>query len=204
MAIKIINFIAGSIIIGFIFIYAKCNKSPLDCANTVYSFQLPVKAFPNKDTINVGDTVWLEINEPTLIKDGRTGELIDYSGTSNLGSAVSFLYWNNVSNTGVEGSARFNFILDKGVVLKVTPLTIQYRFIEVNSRYIFKLGVIPKEKGLHSLLFSNSNNTFRDSDKCTKASFTINFKNTNQHYYLSPSYTGQTGLVGGDYYFFVK
>ncbi len=191
-------------ITALLFIEANCTKLPIDCAKTVYSFQLPVKAFPDKDTFNIGDTIWLEINEPTLIRDGISGEMVDYSGTSNLGSAISFLYWDNLINAWSEGISRFKFSIEKGTELKVTPLTIQYRFIESTDRYLFKLGVIPKEKGLHSLLLSSSNNTFRENDKCTKASFTINFKDTDQHYYLSPSYTGQTGLIGGDYYFYVK
>ncbi len=202
---KINIIIAGALVSAFLFINANCNKY-FDCANSRYSFDLPVKAFPNKDTINinVGDTIWLEIKEPTLIKDGRTGEMIDYSGTSNLGSAISFSYRNTVLNQWVDGADRFKFSLKKGVELKVTQLTVQYRFIEENGYYIFKLGVIPKESGLHRLLFSSSNNTYRNSDKCTKASFSINFKSTNQHYYLNPNYNGQTGFVGGDYYFFVK
>jgi hypothetical protein len=199
------NFIiAGSVIAALMFIEANCTKFPIDCADTKYSFELPVKAFPNKDTIHVGDTIWLEINEPTLIRDGRTGEMIDYSGTSNLGTALSFSFRDIAINQWIDGANRFNFILDKGIELKKNPLDIQYRFIEQSGRYVFKLGVIPKENGLHCLLFSNSNNTYRNSDKCTKAGFTINFRDTDQHYYLSPSYTGQTGLVGGDYYFFVQ
>ena len=194
----------GFIMTALLFTKANCTKFPIDCANTIYSFELAVKAFPNKDTIGIGNTIWLEINEPTLIRDGITGEMIDYSGTSNLGSAVSFLYWDKQLNTWVESSSRFNYLLKKGIELRKTSLVIEYRFIEENGHYLFKLGVIPKEIGLHVLLFSNSNNTYRNSDKCTKAGFTINFRNTDQHYYLSPSYTGQTGLVGGDYYFFVQ
>jgi hypothetical protein len=182
-----------------------CNKTlGLDCAQVKYSFELPVKGFPDKGSILIGDTIWLEINETTNFKNGQNGEMVDYSGASNLGSAIGFSYRDTVLKQWVDAVSRFKFSLQKGTELKVTPLDIQYRFSEENGRYIFKLGVIPKEKGLHSLLFSSSNNTYRNSDKCTKANFIINFKNTNQHYYLSPSYNGQTNLVGGDYYFIVK
>jgi len=201
---KINLIIAGAFITALLFIKANCTKLPFDCAKIVYSFQLPVKAFPDKDTIEVGDTIWLEINEPTLIRDGISGEMINFSGTSNLGSAISFRYWDKLLSTWIEGAGRYEFILYKGNELKATSLSIEYRFIEEGGQYRFKVGIIPKEKGLQRLLFSSSNNTFRENDKCTKASFTINFKDTDQHYYLSPSYTGQTGLIGGDYYFYVK
>ena len=194
----------GSVIAALIFIEANCTKFPLDCANTKYSFELPVKAFPNKDTIHVGDTIWLEINESTLIRDGRTGDIIDYSGTSNLGTALSFSFRDTAINLWADAANNFNFQIIHGLELRRTKLVTEYRFVENNGRYLFKLGVIPKVKGLYSLLFSNSDNTYRNSDKCTKASFSIIFKNTDQHYYLHPLYTGQTGLVGGDYYFFVQ
>jgi hypothetical protein len=84
--------IACAILTAFLFIKANCTKIPFDCAKTVYSFQLPVKAFPDKDTINIGDTIWLEINERTLIRDGICGEMINYSGTGNLGSALSISF----------------------------------------------------------------------------------------------------------------
>ena len=80
----------------------------------------------------------------------------------------------------------------------------EYGFIQENNRCLFLLGVIPKQKGIYSILFSNSNNVYRKNDKCTKASFVLNFKNTNQHYYLSPFFAGGPTPIGGDYYFKVK
>lgn len=201
---KTTTVVIGALISLLLFTKAGCNKMPLDCANVKYSFQLPVKAYPDKDTVNVGDTIWLEINESTNFINSQSGETIDYSGVGNLGSAIGFSYRDTVLKQWVDAASRFHFLLIKGRELKKTPLDIEYSFAEEAGRYLFKLGVIPIEKGLHSLLFNNSNNTYRNSDKCTKANFIINFKNTNQHYYLSPSYNGQTNLVGGDYYFVVK
>jgi hypothetical protein len=193
---------AGAILTAFLFIKANCTKLPFDCAKTVYSFQLSVKASPDKDTINVGDTIWLEINEPTLIRDGISGEMIDYSGTSNLGSALSFSFRDTVINQWVDAANRFKFSLEKGVELRVTQLVVEYQFFEENQHFRFKAGIIPQQKGLHRLLFSSSNNTFRSTDKCTKASFAINFKETNHNRHLV-GYTGPD-VPGGDLNFYVK
>jgi hypothetical protein len=62
------------LLFGFIVLvsmHATCNKR-LDCARTVYGFELSIKAYPNKDSVRVADTIWLEIYESTTLKDGFT------------------------------------------------------------------------------------------------------------------------------------
>ncbi len=183
------------------------NKIGLDCATTKYSFELPVKAYPDRDSISIGDTIWFEVNAPTRLKDINTNQMVDYSGTANLGSALSFSALSADNEFTINSVERFNYVLINGLELRHSynnGLGNEYQFIENNSSYIFQLGIIAKEKGKYRIVFSNSNNTYRNSDKCTKASFNINFKNTNQHYTLSPFYIIGTNPVGGDYYLVVK
>jgi len=188
-------------IIGLISVQFQCNKR-LDCANTVYSFELGVKAYPDKDSINVGDTIWLEINEPTTLKDAFTGQMIDYSGAANLGSFIGFSKLVDSVPKWIDAATDFDFKLIKGqeVINPRVELGREYNFIEEANRYKFLFGVVPTRKGVYSLVFSNASNVYRAADKCTKASFAINFNNTDRHYYLSPFYMGRTS-VGGDYYF---
>jgi hypothetical protein len=198
---------ACTLISAFLFIKAGCSKTPLDCANTKYSFQLPVKAYPDKDTVNTGDTIWLEINEGTSFKNGQSGEIVDYSGASNLGSVLSFGNYNTVLKSWTNESPNsFSLVISNGYgkLVNQTAIDIEYLFSEKDKKYIFLLGVVPKKSGLFSLLFSNSNNTYRKNDKCTKANFNILFENTNQHYPLNPFYIPGTNPRGGDYYFVVK
>lgn len=168
-------------------ICAQCNKPRLDCANTKYSFELGIKAYPDKDSINVGDTLWLEINEPTTLKDGFTGQMISYSGAANLGSAISFAKLIAPSLTDDQVASNFKFVLLQGNEI-MRPDTAKYRefkFDELNSYYKFKLGIIPKEQGVFKMFVSNAANVYRYNDKCTKAGFVINFKETNQHFYFN-------------------
>ena len=178
-----------------------CKKLEIDCTQVKYNFQLPVKAYPNKDSINIGDTLWLEINEPITFKN-TDSSLINYGGAENLGSAVGFQLYNPVTKDWIDAVNKFAFYLIKGTELKVTSLDIEYRFSEQNNMYVFKLGVVPKQKGLFRLVFSNSGNTYRKSDKCTKANFTINFKETNHNRHLV-GYVGPD-VLGGDLNFYVK
>jgi hypothetical protein len=184
-----------------------CNKTGLDCAQVKYSFDLPVKAYPDKDSISINDTIWLEINESAYFKDKGSGQVIDYSGAENLGTALAFGEYNkDLESWTNESPSSFDLILkeDVGKLVNQTSIDVEYIFSENNKRYKFLLGVVPKKKGLFSLLFSNSNNTYRKADKCTKASFDIYFANTNQHYPLNPFYIPGTNPLGGDYYFVVK
>ncbi len=179
----------------------QCHK-PFGCAGAVYNFEMGIKAFPDKDSIHIGDTIWLIIDEPTTLKDVQTGRMIDYSGAENLGSAIGFHRLSQTNQFTVGAAAHFNLRLINGTEINnVDPTYLhEYSFEQVNNHYLFKLGVIPKQTGIYRLFFSNAANVYRSNDKCTKANFTLNFKNTNQHYYMSPTYQGGN-LVGGDYYF---
>jgi hypothetical protein len=68
-----------------------------------------------------------------------------------------------------------------------------YLFIEANSEYKFKLGIIPKRVGVFTFSPSNSGTVRRANDNCSKAVFNITFANTNQHLYVyeqnRPGYT---------------
>ena len=151
----------------------------------------------------IGDTVWFEVNTPSLLKDVN-GQMVDYSTAANLGSAVSFHALSEDKQFTIKSVNKFAFLLKEGTQLRITDDLIEYNFSEKNGNYVFKLGIIAKEKGTYGLIFSNAANVYRNNDKCTKASFNINFHNTNQHYNLNPNFQGGPIPVGGDYYFKVK
>ena len=173
-------------LIALVSIYTQCNKR-LDCANTVYSFEMGIKAYPDRDSISVGDTIWLEINEPATLKDALSGKMIDYSDAANLGTAISFAKLIAVSQTDDQVASQFKFVLLQGNEI-ARPDTSKYRefnFSELNDFYKFKLAIIPKEPGVFKMFVSSASNVYRKNDKCTKAGFTINFKETNQHFYFN-------------------
>src|SRR5699024_6572266 len=170
-----------------------------------YIFEIGIKAYPDKDSIHVGDTIWFEINEPVRLSDINTKEKINYGGAVNLGSAIGFGNYTR-SNSVKTAANSFKYILDKGT--KVRNPNIEqirdFRFIQQGNRYLFKLGVIPQDTGVFGVGFSNAQNVYRKDDECTKALFIINFKNTNQHYYLNPNINDNTDLPGGSYFFKVQ
>jgi len=198
-------FTASLLIVYVVNSSLQCNKR-IACAEVVYNFEIGVKAYPDKDSINIGDTIWLSVNQSVNLKDVSTGRMVNYSNAANLGSAIAFHKLSDANQFTIGAAKFFEFKLVNGAETNNADPTYlhEYLFEEKTDYYLFKLGIIPKEKGVYGLIFSNAGNVYRKNDKCTKANFTLNFKNTNQHYYLNPNFQGGPIPVGGNYYFKVN
>lgn len=184
-------------------VYSTCRKTIFGCGEESRSFQINAKIYPDKDSIQIGDTMWLEVDAPTTLKDGFSGTMIDYSGAANLGTLIGF---GECSIIGISKNAAnfFDYYLVAGRKIdNRNPEQIRaYLFDEKNNHYVFKLGVITKQKGIYGVAFGNAANVYRNSDKCTKAGFTINLENPNHHYYLNPNFQSGALPAGGENYYF--
>lgn len=195
------------IIVGLVCLSFQCNRR-LDCANTKYSFSMGIKAYPDRDSIQIGDTIWLEVNEPTTLKDVLTNNMVNYSGAENLSTTIGIAELISVNNVDVKGNTFFNFFVQSGneISRPDTNNFREYRFHEVNNNYQIKLGIIPTKAGVYKLFVGSAANVYSSNDRCTKATFTINFKETNQHLYFNeivlPGVLLPSG--GGIYLFKVK
>lgn len=205
MATSIKIFSVGVIIFSTA-VFSTCKKSILGCTENTYSFDIDAKVFPDKDSINIGDTIWVEINSPTTLTD-QFNTLVDYSNANNLGTVMGFVKVINVSPIQLEDAVNdFKLILIAGnEVPSVNPqLLKEYNFQESGGRYIFKLAIIPKNRGTFSFNLENAANVMRNGNSCPKAIFNFLLKNTtDQHYYLYPGGIGVTP-AGADYYFYVR
>lgn len=197
MATKITT-IALLMIISMATIFSTCKKGGLGCADTVYNFQLEAHIKPDLDSIHKKDTIWLEINSPTILTDVSSGKTVNFSNASNLGTAISFVKFigGSVSNPGAEYAANdFNTYVSEGRQVN-NPFVEgirEYLFLEENNSYKFKLAIIPEKDGIYSIGLSNAGNVYRKTDKCVKAGFEIDFEGTDQHLYFlqnnRPGYT---------------
>jgi len=180
--------IAYCFIISYFSIWASCNKN-FDCRGTVYSFKAFYKAYPDKDSIRINDTIWIELNTPTQLKDLMSNRMIDYSGAGNFGTVISFVevIGGDLLNPGVIPAANnFENIIIKGTA--VQPIDQkqlrEFLFAEENRMYLFKVGIVPKKTGLFMISTGNASNVFQKSDRCRKSNFKLTFKDTDQHLYL--------------------
>ena len=184
-----------------------CFLKNIDCANTTYHFELPVKAYPDNQIIAINDTRWLSVDSPTEFVNLSDNLLTEFSNAANLGSGINFRALGPDNTFSIRAISHFDFILKEGVLLRQgydEGSGNEYQFVERNNRYKFLLAIVPKFKGTYIVAFSNAANVSRRNDKCAKAGFTLNFRDTDQHYPLSPFYTPGQTLVGGAYYFIVQ
>lgn len=140
-----------------ILISCSCGKEKIIRYETWVNFLYPVTITPGTDSINVGDTLWIEVNLPDSIYDNTNKrkfylpnfhfqsymsveKLIDY--TKNYGdqqyAASKFNTFNEVGSISVGGAFAMDFI----------PL---YQ----SNHYIFKGAIIPKDTGVYCLVFTN-------------------------------------------------
>lgn len=169
-------------------IHASCFKG-LNCKQPIYSFEAFYKAYPDKDSIKVNDTIWVELTTPVKLKDFETEQVIDYSGAENFGPSIQYieLIGGDLYNPGgiaAANSFENHLIWGTPVSFDKPDKVRSFRCIEENGSYKFKVGIIPKKKGAFIIAPGNAANVFRKNDKCTKAGFNLTFKNTDQHLYL--------------------
>jgi hypothetical protein len=177
-----------SLLVGVISVYATCNKR-LDCHTTIYSFEAKYTVRPDSDSIHPGDTIWMELTSSTQMNNLFTNQVVDFSGAENFGTAVGYakITGGNILDPGVTPAAdSFENALIKGTsVPSQQPDQVRsFFFSEENGMYVFKLGIVPKVKGLFMISPGNAVNVYTNKNKCDKANFSLTIKNTNQHLYL--------------------
>ncbi len=185
MATKSFTLAALLFIIVITSIYSTCKKGGLGCANAIYSFKISENLTPDKDSILIGDTIFLKVNALTNLNDLQSGNLVDYSNVTNLGNVVTFLRF--LSPDKVQGAINnFKLIMLKGAkVNSVDPLSQQeVLFGEESGAYKLNLAIVAKDTGRFVITIGNSANVYRKNDNCTKANFTISFDGVDQHFYL--------------------
>jgi hypothetical protein len=186
------------LIIAFSCTSSTCNKR-ITCNQTIFSFKTNIRAFPDSDSILINDTIWLDFSCPTQLYDEISAGTVDYSGAANFGTAIGVFEFTggSISNPGGIGAVNsFDYKLVNGIFLPDYHLpneNIDYRFAEIGNEYRFKLGFIPKRKGIFAVSPGNASNVYTRKNKCDKAGFSITFANTNQHLYFyeqnRPGYT---------------
>lgn len=186
MATKI-KIIPGLVLVHLLTCYGSCVKN---CLDENFSFAITNRVYPDKDSIQVGDTIWVELDAPVKLLDQESNTEVDYSGAANLGSAIGFLKLEKgnaqVGNV-TEAAHSFKTHLVTGEVVpneKFKAVVKEFLFKETNGRYRFKAGFIALEKGDFSISPGDAAGVYRFRNKCPKAGFRITIADTDQHLYI--------------------
>ncbi|HNO03116.1 MAG TPA: hypothetical protein PKM90_09725, partial [Chitinophagales bacterium] len=130
-----------------ILISCSCGKDNIVRYETWINFLYPVSITPNTDTINVGDTLWIEVNLPDSIYDNTNSRKF-YLPSFNFQSYMSVRKLvDNTANWSFQlnSSNNFNTKNNIGSIYKTTSSSIDFQPVYQNNHYVFKGAIIPKD-----------------------------------------------------------
>jgi hypothetical protein len=179
---KILNIlIAFTILI----ISERCHKP---CNEPDYTFIGNDVFSPEKDTLNVGDTLWLNSSINKELVDTSTKKSIDFSNAANLGSTVVISDINKFQDKrGAIDS--FDYIKITGNIFSDvntdTSNVKQLQYSETASSFELKIGFVAKKAGSYIFTIPDNPYLFRKGQpKCGTAKIIMLNSNTDQHLYL--------------------
>ncbi len=181
MATKLKIFVSAFMVM--IITASTCRKN---CMQVNYSFSIAAKAYPDLDSIYIGDTIWIDLDEPSTLMDQVSNTMVNFSAAQNLGTAIGFVEL--LGNSQYRQAANdFTINLKSGIMSGSTNPNLfkEFLFKESNNRYLFRLGIIPNKQGVYRITLSDAADVYRKNDPCSKAFFRINFKETSQHMYFN-------------------
>ena len=157
-----------------------------NCKEVKYQFKMEESFFPEKDSINIGDTLWINSSHSTRFTDLLSNAQIDFSN-SNLSTNVRILNLPDTSQEVIGGIYDFDIIKSNGNEIGndyIPSENKNFYFEEKNNIYLLSLGVIPKKKGIYCISVSNSIGIIQRKSGCEKADIEINNANVNRHLYF--------------------
>lgn len=171
-------------LLAMIICFSAC--SPKSCVDASYHFTMNENFLPEKDSIRVGDTLWMNSSHSTTFIDLSSNKSVDFSN-SLLGSNIRILQFPEAS-TNVSGAVN-NFIIVKIFGREIGNDNIPaenkgFYFEEINSNYTLKLGFVAKQKGIYVISVGNSLGVVQNNQGCSKADVEINNNNNNNHLYF--------------------
>ncbi len=172
---KLLNFIV--LVITFYSLLASCNDKPtITKCRADFIFEEPISIYPIKDTFQLGDTFYIEVNTSTTmhnfdynwnssyqkyyeyvdLKDHGilTGIALYQLSSNDSGGTIDALHFNGYNGAiSPSGAKKFNYQTTKGKLTIVGDhqLTLDYS-IEKDS-FVHKTAIIVKDTGLFYFQF---------------------------------------------------
>lgn len=186
------NFLCGLIILGNIFLLENCNKH---CA--AITAQRPTSLIggytlyrPIRDSISIGDTLFLNITVPEKLTYNNSNSIIDFSNAENMVPDISISALKGIqSQTGALDS----FILIRQVgsfsINSLLPnYSVNISFDEKGGNYLFSAICVAQKKGIYIIDVSDIPDAIK---KCDNATISIISNSSDSHlHYLKDIYYG--------------
>lgn len=150
--------------------------------------------YPEKDSILVGDTLWVKSLHSTTFTDLISNTQVDFSN-SNPGTNIGILNFPDTSQEVIGAVYDFDIIKINGNEIgndNIPSETKGFYFKEKDNNYLLNIGFIAKRKGVYVISLGNSIGIVQRKGGCEKASIEIDNNNADNHlYYYENFFHGQ-------------
>jgi hypothetical protein len=147
---------------------------------TDFTFEIPVTISPVKDTFNIGDTIWININYGDQLVNYEYDKHKTYDMTG-----YDFKTWFSITDLNTPKPSYSypnpNIITYKGNSISSSIATSNYSLISIsyaheNNMNLYKAAFVIDKAGFYAIAFSNAirENT-RGIDKCPNEHITVNY-----------------------------
>src|SRR5665213_1193394 len=120
MATKI-SLIPVLLLIALTTIFSTCKKGGITACNQSFAYTIDAKVYPDKDTVKIGDTIFVKVNIPSTLTDSSSGEIAHLSGGSGVSTDMGFVKLVGDSPIVLDDAVpEFNFVLIAGKELTST------------------------------------------------------------------------------------
>ncbi|HEY2721434.1 MAG TPA: hypothetical protein VGI82_06905 [Chitinophagaceae bacterium] len=173
-----------------------CGKP---CVEAQYQFSMQESFSPDRDSILVGDTIFMLSSHSTSFRDNSINDLIDFSG-SQIGANLRVLSMPTNTNVVIGAMNDFAFLIYQGKTTGNDNLPSENKGLlleENSSNYELNIGLIAKQKGTYLVSLGNSGGIIKKNHGCEKADIEIDNSNVNNHLYFYENFF--SGLPLSDY-----
>ncbi len=146
--------------IGLLAIAIINSGCPKPCVDANLSFSVNSQITPDYDSVHVGDTMYVVSSFSTKLVDQSSGQMIDYSNSTGIGSTLAVSNLPLGDTIGKDAVFDFDYVSVNGRIYNDRSITRpdgvqQIVYGEANGMYVLKVGLIPKMKGNYILGVSN-------------------------------------------------
>lgn len=180
-------------LILFSFLFATCKKNKGECIGNAYQLKETWNVLPQRDSINIGDTLIFSSNFPNRPFDYSSNKNIDFSGNALVGTPfmVRIVKGYNDLRPAIDS---FSLFLLEGRYQDndLKPSQIKDIFwMESNSVYKIKIGIICRKKGDYLITIPDAIGKLTLDNSCgSGAGIYLSNNNIKNNMYLFYPYYG--------------
>lgn len=180
-------------VLPFIFLFATCKKNKGECIGNAYSLKETWNVLPQRDSINIGDTLIFSSSFSNNPFDYKTNTNVDFSGNAVIGTSFSIRIVKGFGDLRPSIDSFTLFSLEGTMKANdISPNQIKdIRWIEYNNFYSSKIGIIAKRKGDYCITVSDAFGRLNKTNECESGAgiYLSNKSVKNNAYLLRPYYS---------------